>query len=86
MKWKIFAIIALCCTLIILDRIIIIRNYRAETAVKLSNVMNASLLDLLQKKVITEDQVPKIEKVFQREIEINFNYMRVEVEDANDRN
>ena len=86
MKWKIFAIVALCCTLIILDRIIIIRNYRAETAVKLSNVMNASLLDLLQKKVITEDQVPKIEKVFQRQIEINFDYMRVEVEDANDRN
>lgn len=86
MKWKIFAIIALCCTLIILDRIIIIRNHRAETAVKLSNVMNASLLDLLQKKVITEDQVPKIEKVFQRQIEINFDYMRVEVEDANDRN
>ena len=86
MKWKIFAIVALCCTLIILDRIIISRNYRAETAVKLSNVMNASLLDLLQKKVITEDQVPKIEKVFQRQIEINFDYMRVEVEDANDRN
>ena len=86
MKWKIFAIIALCCTLIILDRITIIRNYRAETAVKLSNVMNASLLDLLQKNVITEEQVPKIEKVFQREIEINFDYMRVEVEDANVRN
>jgi len=86
MKWKIFAIIALCCTLIILDRIIIIRNYRAETAVKLSNVMNASLLDLLQKNVITEEQVPKIEKVFQREIEINFDYMRVDVENANDRN
>lgn len=86
MKWKIFAIVALCCTLIILDRIIIIRNYRVQTAVKLSNVMNASLLDLLQKNVITEDQVPKIEKVFQREIEINFDYMRVELENGTNRN
>lgn len=86
MKWKIFAIVALCCTLIIFDRIIIIRNYSVQTATKLSNVMNASLLDLLQKNVITEDQVPKIEKVFQREIEINFDYMRVELENGTNRN
>lgn len=43
-----------------------------DTALKLSNVMNASMLDCVTNKVITKEQVHDIETVFHRHIEENF--------------
>ena len=43
-----------------------------DTALKLSNVMNASMLDCVTKQVITKEQVHDIESIFHKHIEANF--------------
>ena len=50
-------------------------NY--ATALKLSNVMNASMLDCVTHKVITKEQVHDIEDVFFKHIELNFKGIKV---------
>ena len=47
-------------------------SYNSDTAKKLSNVMNASMLDCVTHKVITKEQVHDIESVFFKHIELNF--------------
>lgn len=47
-------------------------SYDSDTALKLSNVMNASMLDCVTHKVITQEQVHDIETVFFKHIEENF--------------
>ena len=47
-----------------------------DTALKLSNVMNASMLDCVTNKVITKEQVHDIEDVFFKHIEINFKHIK----------
>ena len=47
-----------------------------DTALKLSNVMNASMLDCVTNKVITKEQVHDIEVIFHKHIELNFKYMK----------
>ena len=51
-------------------------SYDADTTKKLSNVMNASLLDCVTKQVITKEQVHDIENVFFKHIEINFKHIK----------
>lgn len=48
------------------------RSYNSDTTLKLSNVMNASMLDCVTHKIITQEQVHNIETVFHRHIEANF--------------
>lgn len=43
-----------------------------DTALKLSNMMNASMLDCVTKQVISKEQVHDIETVFHKHIEENF--------------
>ena len=47
-------------------------SYNSDTALKLSNVMNSSMLDCVTHKVITKEQVYDIETVFYKHIEENF--------------
>lgn len=47
-----------------------------DTALKLSNVMNASMLDCVTDKVIAKEQVHDIETIFHRHIEANFKYIK----------
>lgn len=47
-----------------------------DTALKLSNVMNASMLQCVTDKVITKEQVHDIEDVFFKHIEINFKHIK----------
>ena len=51
-------------------------SYNADTALKLSNVMNASMLDCVTKQVITKEQVHDIETVFHKHIEANFEHIK----------
>ena len=51
-------------------------SYDADTTKKLSNVMNASLLDCVTKQVITKEQVHDIEIVFFKHIEIYFKHIK----------
>ena len=44
----------------------------SDTAKKLSNVMNSSMLDCVTHKIITKEQVHDIEDVFFKHIELNF--------------
>lgn len=46
--------------------------YNSDTAKKLSNVMNTSMLECVTKQVITKEQVHDIEDVFFKHIELNF--------------
>lgn len=48
----------------------------SDTALKLSNVMNASMLDCVTQKVITEEQVHDIESIFFKHIEYNFKHIK----------
>ena len=48
-----------------------------DTALKLSNVMNASMLDCVTKQVITKEQVHDIEDVIFKHIELNFKGIKV---------
>ena len=45
-------------------------------AKKLSNVMNASMLDCVTHKIITKEQVHDIEDVFFKHIEYNFKHIK----------
>lgn len=47
-------------------------SYNADTALKLSNMMNASMLNCVTKQVITKEQVHDIESIFHKHIEANF--------------
>ena len=47
-----------------------------DTALKLSNVMNASMLDCVTQKIITKEQVHDIETVFHKHIEANFEHIK----------
>lgn len=49
-------------------------NY--ATALKISNVMNASMLDCVTHKIITKEQVHDIETVFHKHIEANFKHIK----------
>ena len=51
-------------------------SYDADTAIKLSNAMNASMLDCVTNKVITKEQVHGIETIFLKHIEINFKHIK----------
>ena len=51
-------------------------SYDSDTALKLSNVMNASMLDCVTKQVITKEQVHDIETVFHKHIEANFKHIK----------
>ena len=44
----------------------------SDNALKLSNVMNSSMLDCVTHKIITKEQVHDIEDVFFKHIELNF--------------
>lgn len=48
------------------------KAYDIKTALKLSNVMNSSMLECVTKQVITKEQVHDIEDVFFKHIELNF--------------
>ena len=50
--------------------------YDSNTAKKLSNVMNASMLDCVTHKIITKEQVHDIETVFHKHIEYNFKHIK----------
>ena len=52
-------------------------SYNADTALKLSNMMNASMLDCVTKQVITKEQVHDIESIFHKHIEANFKGIKV---------
>ena len=50
--------------------------YDSNTAKKLSNVMNASMLDCVTYEVITKEQVHDIEDVFIKHIGANFKHIK----------
>ena len=52
-----------------------------DTALKLSNVMNASMLDCVTKQVITKEQVHDIENIFHKHIETNFKGIKASHEE-----
>ena len=52
------------------------RLCNSDTAIKLSNVMNASMLDCVTHKIITKEQVHDIENVFFKHVEINFKRIK----------
>lgn len=52
------------------------KSYDSDTALKLSNVMNASMLDCVTNKVITKEQVHDIEVIFHKHIEANFKFIK----------
>ena len=45
-------------------------------ALKLSNVMNATMLECVTKQVITKEQVHDIETIFHKYIEENFKHIK----------
>lgn len=47
-------------------------TYNSDIALKLTNVMNSSMLDCVTKQIITKDQVHDIETIFHKHIEENF--------------
>lgn len=57
-------------------------SYNSDTAIKLSNVMNASMLDCVTNKVITKEQVHDIETVFHKHIEANFKHIKANHSDS----
>lgn len=48
----------------------------SDIALKLSNMMNSSMLDCVTKQVITKEQVHDIESIFQKHIEENFENIK----------
>ena len=48
----------------------------SNIALKLSNVMNASMLDCVTHKIITKEQVHDIEVIFHKHIEENFKFIK----------
>lgn len=57
----------------------------ADTALKLSNMMNASMLDCVTKQVITKEQVHGIESIFHKHIEANFKGIKANHEEPKDK-
>ena len=51
-------------------------SYNSDTALKLSNMMNSSMLDCVTHKIITKEQVHDIENVFFKHIEYNFKHIK----------
>ena len=51
-------------------------SYNSDTAIKLSNAMNASMLDCVTHKIITKEQVHDIESIFFKHIEANFKHIK----------
>ena len=49
-------------------------NY--ATALKLSNMMNALMLDCVTQQIITKEQVHSIETIFHKHIEANFKHIK----------
>lgn len=58
------------------------KSCETDTALKLSNVMNASMLQCVTDKVITKEQVHDIEDVFFKHIEINFKHIKANHDDS----
>lgn len=56
--------------------VVTISSYDSDTALKLSNVMNASMLQCVTDKVITKEQVHDIETIFFKHIEENFKHIK----------
>ena len=56
--------------------VVTMSSYDSDTALKLSNVMNASMLDCVTHKIITQEQVHDIEDVFFKHIEENFKHIK----------
>lgn len=58
--------------------IMLINNCTAndDIALKLSNMMNSSMLDCVTKQVITKEQVHDIESIFHKHIEENFENIK----------
>lgn len=54
----------------------------SNIALKLSNVMNASMLECVTKQVITKEQVYDIEDIFFKHIEINFKHIKASHSDS----
>lgn len=52
------------------------KSCETDTALQLSNVMNASMLDCITNKVITKEQVHDIEVIFHKHIEANFKFIK----------
>ena len=52
------------------------KSFDTDNALKLSNVMNASMLDCVTHKVITKEQVHDIEVIFLKHIEANFKFIK----------
>lgn len=48
----------------------------SDIALKLSNVMNTSMLECVTKQVITKEQVHDIETIFSKHIEENFKHIK----------
>lgn len=47
-------------------------THNSDIALKLSNMMNSSMLDCVTKQIITKEQVHDIETIFHKHIEENF--------------
>lgn len=62
--------------------VVTISSYDSDTALKLSNVMSASMLDCVTNKVITKEQVHGIETVFFKHIEENFKGIKANHDDS----
>lgn len=58
------------------------KSCETDTALKLSNVMNASMLECVTKQVITKEQVHDIETVFFKHIEANFKHIKANHSDS----
>lgn len=58
-----------------------VRLCNSDTAIKLSNVMNATMLDCVTDNVITKEQVHDIEDVFFKHIKINFKHIKTSHDD-----
>ena len=56
--------------------VVTMSSYDSDTALKLSNVMNASMLDCVTHKIITKEQVHDIENIFFKHIEYNFKHIK----------
>ena len=52
------------------------KSFDIANALKLSNVMNTSMLECVTKQVITKEQVHDIEDVFFKHIEYNFKHIK----------
>ena len=61
--------------------VVTISSYDTDTALKLSNVMNSSMLDCVTKQVITKEQVHDIEVIFKKHIEANFKHIKANHDD-----